>query len=106
LGSTLHEAAMQAGIINHVCAYIAPKLFGGSEAKTPVEGTGVAFPAESPQLSAGRFTLLGEDILLEYDVIPESKGQNQDVQVPVTYQRNLAQNSEISIPVYPGEDHL
>ena len=67
-GGQLHEAALRAGIVNHVCAYIAPKLFGGAEAKTPVEGKGVNLPDEGAKLNNMRLTQLGEDILLEYDV--------------------------------------
>ncbi len=67
-GGTLHEAALRAGVVNHVCAYIAPKLLGGREAKTPVEGLGAASPAEGAQLAGMKMTALGEDILLEYDI--------------------------------------
>lgn len=67
-GGQIHEAALRAGIVNHVCAYIAPKLFGGAAAKTPVEGAGVNLPAEGAALCNLRTTQLGEDILLEYDM--------------------------------------
>lgn len=67
-GGTLHEEAFRQGIVNHVCAYIAPKIFGGRDAKTPVEGQGVEFPAEGVLLSKQKITALGEDLLLEYDV--------------------------------------
>ena len=67
-GGQLHEAALQVGIVNHVCAYVAPKLFGGAGAKTPVEGAGVGLPAESAVLGNLQMTRLGEDILLEYDI--------------------------------------
>ncbi len=67
-GGTLHEAALRAGIVNHVCAYLAPKLFGGAEAKTPVEGIGVELPAQGAVLSDLQPTRLGEDVLLEYEL--------------------------------------
>ena len=67
-GGTLHEEAFRQGIVNHVCAYIAPKIFGGRDAKTPVEGQGVGFPAEGVLLAKQKITVLGEDLLLEYDV--------------------------------------
>ena len=67
-GGRIHEAALAAGIVNHVCAYIAPKIFGGAEAKTPVEGRGIALPAEAAVLNHRTITLLGEDLLLEYDI--------------------------------------
>lgn len=67
-GGTLHEAALRAGIVNHVCAYIAPKLLGGRDAKTPVEGRGADIPDEAALLKNPRITALGEDILLSYDI--------------------------------------
>ena len=73
-GGRLHEAALRAGIVNHVCAYIAPKLFGGTEAKTPVEGPGVDLPDEGTALDNLNITRLGEDLLLEYDVKEGMRG--------------------------------
>lgn len=72
-GGQIHEAAMNAGIVNHVMAYIAPKMFGGRDAKTPVEGEGVETPADCMGLSFSKMTTLGEDILLEYDVKEATK---------------------------------
>ena len=77
-GGQLHEAALRAGIVNHVCAYIAPKLFGGVGAKTPVEGLGVSFPNESVQLDNLQMTRLGDDLLLEYDVKEGMSGVYRD----------------------------
>jgi len=65
-GETLHASALEEGIVNKVCAYIAPKIFGGSNAKTAVGGRGVGSPDEAYQLKNRRITLLGDDILLEY----------------------------------------
>lgn len=67
-GGQIHEAALRAGIVNHVMAYVAPKMFGGRDAKTPVEGLGIELPSQSPKLSFAGMTQLGEDILLEFDV--------------------------------------
>lgn len=67
-GGKLHEAALRAGVVNHVCAYIAPKLLGGAEAKTPVEGVGADHPDHAVRLEKQKITRLGEDLLLEYDV--------------------------------------
>lgn len=67
-GGQIHEAALKAGIVNHVMAYVAPKIFGGENAKSPVEGVGAEIPANGAKLAFSGMTLLGEDILLEYDV--------------------------------------
>ncbi|MGN1001548.1 MAG: RibD family protein, partial [Oscillospiraceae bacterium] len=67
-GGQLHEAALRAGVVNHVCAYIAPKLLGGAGAKSPVEGLGAETPDQAARLQGLQITRLGEDLLLEYDV--------------------------------------
>lgn len=67
-GGTLNWSALQSGIVNKVQAYIAPKLFGGS-GKTPVEGLGIDHPEGAFLLSKPFITQVGEDILLESEVI-------------------------------------
>ncbi len=67
-GGQINESALSEKIVNHVCAYIAPKLFGGARALSPVEGEGVSTPDEAVRLVNPDITRLGEDILLEYDV--------------------------------------
>ena len=46
-GGTLNWAALEAGVVQKIQAYIAPKLFGGITAKTPVEGRGVEEPDQA-----------------------------------------------------------
>ena len=70
-GGTLNESALQAGIISKVYCYLAPKIFGGAEAKTPVEGRGVGLAADAWRLKKTGMRQFGEDILLEYDIIRE-----------------------------------
>ena len=67
-GSTLNWAALEAGIVQKVQAYIAPKLFGGSAAKTPIAGIGIAHPDKAIQLSNINISIIGEDILVESEV--------------------------------------
>ena len=43
-GGTLNWAALEQGIVHKVQAYLAPKLLGGRDAKSPVEGLGGAPP--------------------------------------------------------------
>lgn len=65
---TLNWAALESGVVQQVQAYIAPKLFGGQEAKTPVEGAGVHVPSAAFRLKNSSLTHLGEDILIESEV--------------------------------------
>lgn len=68
-GGTLNFTALRNGIVNAVQAYIAPKIFGGTEAKTPVEGMGVCLPEEAFKLKNTKLSFLGEDILIESELI-------------------------------------
>jgi diaminohydroxyphosphoribosylaminopyrimidine deaminase/5-amino-6-(5-phosphoribosylamino)uracil reductase len=67
-GGTLNWSALENGIVNAVQAYIAPKIFGGKDAKSPVEGGGVALPSEAALLENMTVTKLGEDFLIEGEV--------------------------------------
>ena len=67
-GGTLNWSALQSGIVNKVQAYIAAKLFGGSR-MSPIKGLGVEDPKEAFLLSKPVITIVGEDILLESEVI-------------------------------------
>lgn len=68
-GSTLNWSALEYRIVNRVQAYIAPKLFGGALAKTPVGGLGVDSPSDAITLKTPAITQLGNDYLLESEVI-------------------------------------
>jgi diaminohydroxyphosphoribosylaminopyrimidine deaminase/5-amino-6-(5-phosphoribosylamino)uracil reductase len=57
-------------LLEKVQAYIAPKLFGGDLAKSPIDGTGAATPQAAFPLSPPAVTRLGNDILLESKVLP------------------------------------
>lgn len=74
-GGTLNWSALKSSIVQKVQAYIAPKLFGGKEAKTPIEGKGFSLPTEALRLKNSKILPLGEDILIESEVegcLPES----------------------------------
>lgn len=70
-GGTLNWSALESGIVNKVLAYVAPKLFGGSNAKTPIEGPGTDSPANAVMLKNSTVTRLGDDILIESDVVSQ-----------------------------------
>ena len=68
-GGTLAYSALQSKIVNHIYSYIAPKIFGGENAKTPVESVGVEAPDDCFKLKRTNVRELGSDILIEYDVL-------------------------------------
>lgn len=67
-GGTLNWAMLEAGLVQRVQAYIAPKLLGGAGARSPVEGRGVEAPDQAAHLRKVTVTALGEDFLLEGEV--------------------------------------
>lgn len=67
-GGTLNNSALKAGIVNHVQAYIAPKIFGGSGKYTPVGGESVLSPDDAYICENIEIKKFGSDILLEYDI--------------------------------------
>ncbi len=67
-GGTLNDSALQAGIVKEIQAFVAPKIFGGNEAKTPVAGRGIDLPDEAVHLALEKISQIGEDLLLEYKV--------------------------------------
>ena len=69
-GASLAWSALESGIVNRVQAYIAPKIFGGAGAKTPVGGTGFDTPDLALKLKNLRLTRLGGDLLIEGDLPP------------------------------------
>lgn len=67
-GATLNWSALQNGIVQKVEAFIAPKLFGGATAKTPVSGMGFPTPDSAIILKDYHIRQLGDDFLIEGEV--------------------------------------
>ncbi|MBO6115131.1 MAG: bifunctional diaminohydroxyphosphoribosylaminopyrimidine deaminase/5-amino-6-(5-phosphoribosylamino)uracil reductase RibD [Lachnospiraceae bacterium] len=65
-GGSINYSAVKAGIVNEVMIYLAPKILGGRDALTAVEGQGF----ETPDMAAGfklmETRLMDGDILLRY----------------------------------------
>ncbi len=71
-GGTLAASALEAQIVSKVYAYIAGKIIGGAQAKSPVEGTGAQTMAEAVELRDVSYEQLGGDICVTgYPVYPE-----------------------------------
>lgn len=65
-GGTLNESALRSGIVSRAYCYVAPKIFGGKDAKTPVEGVGLELARDAWMFELENVSRFGEDILLEY----------------------------------------
>ena len=68
-GAGLNWSVLKSGIARKVYAYVAPKLIGGSAAKTPIAGEGIPLMAQAIPLGKPEIRMLGQDILLESQVI-------------------------------------
>lgn len=63
-GGQLNEAFLRSGLVDEVYAFIAPKIIGGKEAKTPVEGQGFERMEEAIRLQQVIVERVGEDVLI------------------------------------------
>ena len=64
-GAKVHGALLDAGCVDRLLLYVAPKLFGGAGALPVALGSGAAEPEEAIQLTPFNVTRLGDDLLLE-----------------------------------------
>lgn len=64
-GAQLNWSALKCGIVNKVKAYIAPKIFGGESAKSPVGGSGVPSPDNAFMLENSSIRSIGDDLIIE-----------------------------------------
>lgn len=69
-GADLNDSALRAGIVQEVKVFMAPKIFGGAQARSGVEGVGVETPEQAIGLKLEKISRIGEDILMEYKVEP------------------------------------
>ena len=63
-GGTLNFALLEAGLIDKVCAFIAPKIIGGRSALTPVEGNGFENLNDAINLKNVTTEMIDNDILV------------------------------------------
>ncbi|MEQ8197599.1 MAG: bifunctional diaminohydroxyphosphoribosylaminopyrimidine deaminase/5-amino-6-(5-phosphoribosylamino)uracil reductase RibD [Clostridiaceae bacterium] len=77
-GGSLNYSALRENIVDKVQYYIAPKIIGGKDAKTSVEGDGIENLKDAFVLNNLQCRMVGNDILVEgylkegeYDCLPE-----------------------------------
>ena len=64
-GGEINAAALQAGIVDKLMFFIAPKLIGGKDAPGPIGGAGIARLAETFELRDAKISQIGADFLIE-----------------------------------------
>lgn len=65
-GATLNYSMLEADLVDELHLYIAPKMFGGDCAKTPVGGNGVSNVADAFRFGITDIQTFGNDILIKY----------------------------------------
>ena len=64
-GATLNFSALEENIVDKIQTYIAPKIIGGKDAKTAVEGAGVLSLKNAFKINRLTAVMVGEDLFLE-----------------------------------------
>jgi diaminohydroxyphosphoribosylaminopyrimidine deaminase/5-amino-6-(5-phosphoribosylamino)uracil reductase len=63
-GATMNYSALEAGVVDRVMAFVAPKIIGGQNAKTPVEGEGIQYVRHAVKLADIDIKRFDQDILI------------------------------------------
>ncbi len=63
-GGEVHASVFEAGLADEVVVFVAPKVIGGREAKTPVEGAGMAKMALARQLRDVTLERIDDDVVI------------------------------------------
>ena len=64
-GGEINAAALQAGIVDKLMFFVAPKLIGGKDAPGPIGGVGIVRLAEAFELRDVKTSPIGTDFLIE-----------------------------------------
>lgn len=64
-GSTLNYSALEVGIVDKVLVYIAPKIIGGVNSKTPVGGNGIEQLKDAFKIKDLNISMVSEDVLIQ-----------------------------------------
>lgn len=66
-GAILNDSLFRNDLVHRVEAFIAPKIFGGALAKSPVEGEGIALVDEARKFKLVQMKQIGQDVCLSYE---------------------------------------
>lgn len=64
-GANVNYSSLEANLVDKLAFFIAPKLLGGKNAKTPVEGQGIEKISSSIKIKDMKSKYIGEDLLIE-----------------------------------------
>lgn len=72
-GGALNFSLLKAGLVQRVYSFVAPKIFGGAAAPSPVAGSGVLEVADAFSLEQINARKIGSDVLIEYELLQDKK---------------------------------
>ncbi len=67
-GGELAASMIAAGLVDRGLIFVAPKIAGGRDAKSPVEGDGIELMADALATSKPKVRRFGDDVALEFDL--------------------------------------
>lgn len=76
-GSSLLGSAFEHKLIDHVVAFVAPKLIGGEGAPSPIGGAGLAIMQHAHRLQQVSFQTVAEDLLIEGEMSYTAEDNNR-----------------------------
>lgn len=65
-GGVLNESMLREGLVDEMRIFVAPKVFGGVSAKTPVTGCGIDEVTEAEEFTLSELERIGNDIYARY----------------------------------------
>ena len=74
-GATLNAAFLEAGCVDEVYAFIAPKIIGGEHSKSPVGGQGIKLMKDAIMLKDIKIETFDNDILIKGKIKSTDNGQ-------------------------------
>ncbi len=69
-GSSIHAAFLEAGLADEIAAFVAPKVFAGDGAPSPISGAGIELVEEAWRLEKVRHVVIGGDVLVTGRIMP------------------------------------
>ncbi|HEX3032920.1 MAG TPA: bifunctional diaminohydroxyphosphoribosylaminopyrimidine deaminase/5-amino-6-(5-phosphoribosylamino)uracil reductase RibD [Bacillota bacterium] len=77
-GAQINAAALEAGIVDKVAMFIAPKIIGGENAPGPVGGSGISRMHDALPLEDVRIQHFGRDIMIEGNITEGARSCSQE----------------------------
>jgi len=68
-GGEINYSALKSSVVNKIISFISPKIIGGRDAISPVEGEGVEEIKEGIKLNIKRMEVIDTDVFIESEVI-------------------------------------